>query len=322
MKPTPDTAVARSMRLATAFLRRLRDEHAGWALIEVIMAAGIMIVVLSASLLTFEMLVTNQGTAAARYDSQDKARAALESLSRDLRNVSGVSTGAQVIDQSGPYDLIFRTINPAGPPSGQNSTNLQRVRYCIDNANPAAEKLILEVQTWSGSTPPPVPPTNTCTISDTGWASTRLYADGITNQNNGATRPVFSYTSSNGAIIAVHADLYDNAKPKAAALETHLSTGVFLRNQDVPPTGAFTATAGTGYITLDGSSSISPQGSPLTYVWYDGAVKIGQGIVFSYTIDPSTNAPLKSGSSHTISLKTYDPAGLEGDAPAKTVTVL
>jgi hypothetical protein len=159
-----------------------------------------------------------------------------------------------------------------------------------------------------------------------------VYADSITNQIGSQNRPAFSYTSANNTIIAVHADFFVNAKPGNVATETHLSSGVFLRNQDVPPTAAFTATAGSQLITLDGSSSSSPQGSQLTYQWYDtvaapngcGTVQVGQGIVFTYNQDPCSKPAgqaLKSGISHTITLKVFDPAGVEGDAPAQTVTV-
>jgi hypothetical protein len=135
---------------------------------------------------------------------------------------------------------------------------------------------------------------------------------------------VFSYTSSNGRFNAVHTDLFvagastTTGATVGNATETRLSSGVFLRNQDVPPTAGFTATKGTNSITLDGSVSSSPQGSPLTYVWYDGQQKIGPGIVFNYA---GTGNPLVlTSGAHTISLKVYDPAGVEGDAPAQTVT--
>jgi len=67
----------------------------------------------------------------------------------------------------------------------------------------------------------------------------------------------------------------------------------------------------TGLI-LNGSESTDPEGEPLTYVWYDGSTKVGDGIVFNYTV--------AKGTSHNISLKVYDPAGLEGVAPSVSVT--
>jgi hypothetical protein len=306
---------ARSANQRLAAIRRRLADDRGYSLVELLMAASLMIVVLSATLLTFELFLSNQSAATARFDAEDRARIALDRLARALRNVTGANAGAKGIDQAGGYDLIFWTTNPAGPPTGPNTTNIQRVRYCLDTSNPAT--LWYQVQTWTSGNQRTDLPTK---CPDSTWSPTAIsYADHITNQIGGQTRAVFSYTSSNGTVNAVHTDLFvagvstTTGATLGNARETRLSSGVFLRNQDVAPTAGFTATLGTGYITLDGSVSSSPQGSPLTFVWYDGQTKIGNGIVFSY-MNPTSG-------SHTISLKVYDPAGLEGDAPAQTVTV-
>ena len=87
--------------------------------------------------------------------------------------------------------------------------------------------------------------------------------------------------------------------------------GVFLRNQNRRPVAAFSASATAQGIVLNGSASSDPEGEPLTYVWYDGTTKIGEGITFTY--------PVAAGSSHTIQLKVYDPAVLEGVAAPQVV---
>ena len=316
---TAFVAIARA-RLG-GLLDRLGDER-GFSLIEVLMATALMIVVLSAALLTFELMTANSVTANTRFDSQDRARSMLDRLARDLRNISGASTGATEIDQSNAYDLIFRTVNPTGPPGLQNPTNLERVRYCLDSTNQSI--LWSQVQTWTTQTVPSYT-TNGCPDTSGTWTGPTQYANAITNEAKGQNRPLFSYTSSNGVITAVHAELYVNANTNGVAAETHLSSGVFLRNQDVPPTAAFTATAGSHLISLDGSTSYDAQGSPLTYYWYDtingSTYRVGQGITFTYITDPTTNQPLASGSQHMISLKVFDPAAVEGDAASQTVTV-
>jgi hypothetical protein len=207
-------------------------------------------------------------------------------------------------------------------------------------------------QTW-GTPTVPNPPSTPCdstqysaTTCPTSWCSNTVYADHLTNEVNGQTRPLFSYTSLNGVVNAVHTDVFINgvaattSATSSRASETELSSGVFLRNQAVPPAAAFTATAGVGYITLDGSASSDPGGQPLTYVWYDGTTKLGassgsgatSGIVFTYNKDACASSPcntnpsnlgqpLKHNTAYTVSLKVYDPAGLEGDAAAQTVTV-
>jgi prepilin-type N-terminal cleavage/methylation domain-containing protein len=333
--------------------RRLAVER-GYTLIEVLIAASLMVVVLTAALTSFDGLLSGQSTASTRFDAQDRARTALDRLARDLRNVSGASTGAKEIDVSSAYELIFRTTNPAGPPNGQNSTNLERVRYCVDTTNPANETLRVMTQTW-GISSVPDPPSTPCdstpysaTTCPTSWCSNSVYADHVTNEANGQTRPLFSYTSVNGTVNVVHTDIFINgvatttSATNSRASETELSSGVFLRNQDVAPSAAFTVTPGVGYLTLDGSASVDPNGQPLTYVWYDGATKLGSsnsnspgatsGIVFTYNKDacassPCTSNPIQLGqpllhnTAYTVSLKVYDPAGLEGDAPAQTWTV-
>jgi type II secretory pathway component PulJ len=326
----------------------------GYTMIEVLIAASLMIVVLTAALTSFDGLLSGQSTASTRFDAQDRARVALDRLARDLRNVSGATTGAPEIDQPNAYDLIFRTTNPAGPPYQQNSTNLERVRYCVDTSNTLNETLRVMTQTWPTPSVPNVPSApcdstalTTCAANGTTWCGNTIYADHVTNEVNGQTRPLFSYTSQNGAIVAVHSDVFINGVATTTsatnnrASETELSSGVFLRNQAVPPAAAFTATAGVGYITLDGSASSDPTGQPLTYVWYDGTTKLAassngsgasSGIVFTYNKDacassPCTGSPSNLGNpllrntAYTVSLKVYDPAGLEGDAPAQTVTV-
>jgi prepilin-type N-terminal cleavage/methylation domain-containing protein len=317
----------------------------GFTMIEVLIAASLMVVVLTAALTTFDGLLSGQSTASTRFDAQDRARMALDRLARDLRNVSGAATGLTEIDVSNSYELIFRTTNPAGPPYLQNSTNLERVRYCIDQSNPANHTLRVMTQTWGTTSVPNVPSLQaeckssasiSCAADGTTWCGNTVYVDHVTNEVNNQTRPLFSYTSQNGAIVAVHTDLFINgvatttSATNSRASETELSSGVFLRNQDVPPSAAFTATAGVGYITLDGSASSDPNGQPLTYVWYDGTTKLGSsnsnspgatsGIVFTYNKDAKGNT-LSSNTAYTVSLKVYDPAGLEGDAPAQTVTV-
>lgn len=303
------------MRPAAGAARAIRSRAAGeggFSLIELLVASSLMIVVLSAVLFTFERLVNNSNAATIRYDSQDRARVALDRLARDLRNASGVTIGAQEIDLSNPDDLVFRTVNPVGPANSQNPTNLERVRYCLDKTNPADELLDYQVQILSSTTPTvaSVPDTSACPGS--GWNSTTQYAAGITNYN-GASRPVFSYVRSNGVIVNIHTDLFVNATTHSQVPETHLASGVFLRNEDIPPTAMFTATPGPGSILLDGSASTDAANQTLTYQWFDGSQKIGTGVVFNYN-------GLQSGYTCQCQLKVFDPAGLEGDAAVQSVT--
>jgi hypothetical protein len=86
---------------------------------------------------------------------------------------------------------------------------------------------------------------------------------------------------------------------------------VVLRNPNPRPIAQFTATKTAQGIVLNGSGSYDPEGETLQFVWYDGTTKIGEGIVFTYKVT--------SGTSHTIKLSVFDPAQLQGDAPAQVV---
>ncbi|HEV3230340.1 MAG TPA: hypothetical protein VGY97_12750, partial [Solirubrobacteraceae bacterium] len=162
-----------------------------------------------------------------------------------------------------------------------------------------------------------------CPSTDANWNVGNLrYADKITNEFNGQLRPLFSYTGNvnvPSTISLIHADLWVNTNTGTGPpLESHLSTGVYLRNQDQPPTAIFTAQPQSNYrVVLNGSESWSPQGSTLTYVWYDGSTKISS--CTATAIPCVYTAP--SGGAHTLQLKVFDPAGLEGDSATQTVTL-
>ena len=108
-------------------------------------------------------------------------------------------------------------------------------------------------------------------------------------------------------ITAVHVDLFSDLNPIQAPSETHLTSGVFLRNQNQVPIAAFSkALSGTTSIVLNGSASYDPEGQSLRYVWWDNGTKItnGDGIVFTY--------PVAAHTSHSLQLHVFDPGGLEG----------
>ncbi|MBI5106803.1 MAG: hypothetical protein HZB46_17775 [Solirubrobacterales bacterium] len=140
-----------------------------------------------------------------------------------------------------------------------------------------------------------------------------MVADRITNARDGLARALFAFNSATPSdIAALHVDLYVDVDPGKPPVETRLTTGVHLRNQNQRPSAAFTTSASPQGLILNGSGSSDPEGEPLSYTWYDGATAIGSGIVFTYAVP--------AGSSHSISLKVHDPAALEGVAPTKVVT--
>ena len=274
----------------------------------VLVACVVMIVVLGSTLSLFEGFTAKASDATLRTNAEDMARGAADGLERDLRNLaSPTAEQPQAVDFASGNDLIFLTVDPAGPNAGTNATNTQRVRYCLDPGG----LLRRQVQTWTTAAIPAVPAHAACP-APTGWTRTRTVASSLVNP---ATVPVFSYDASVLTdISAIHVDLRVDTNVLRPPAATSLSTGVFLRNQNRRPTASFAATRTAGGLVLNGSASSDPEGDPLQYAWFDGTTQVGTGITFTYT-------GLATGSVHQVHLEVTDPAGLLGTSATQAVTV-
>jgi hypothetical protein len=226
-------------------------------------------------------------------------------VARDLRNLAGPTPFLPTaVDVAGPADLVFKTVDATKLPGSLNGPNVKRVRYCLDAGS---RTLWQQEQRWQVKETPAMPPTGACP-SDSWGGATALVTD-VTN----AARPVFTYDSpATNSIASVGVLLHVDDQVDAGPPETTISTGVFLRNQNRGPTAAFTATVTAQGIQLNGSASSDPEGQPLDYVWYDGGTKVGNGVTFLYAAT--------RGVPHTITLRVYDPARLEGISAPRTVT--
>jgi hypothetical protein len=289
----------------------LRSERGDMALTQLLMAMAVFGGVLGSTLFIFQNFVTVSADTTQRAADQDKARFALDALARELRNLaSPTQEQPQAVDKVSPFDIVFQTVDPVGPNTGLNASNSKRVRYCLNVTSPSDGKLWFQEQRWTTQAAPAVPSTAAC--PGTGWTAQRLVADHITNARNNLNRPLFVANSSTLTdVSSLHADLLVDSDPAKAPTETRITTGVFLRNQNRRPIASFTATPTASGILLNGSASYDPEGEQLSYVWFDGATKVGSGITFTY--------PAAAGTSHTMSLKVYDPASLEGVAASQVV---
>jgi prepilin-type N-terminal cleavage/methylation domain-containing protein len=271
--------------------------EAGFTVPELLLAMAIMLVVAGATLATFESFTVTAKRNGDQNDSQEVARSTVTALSRQLRNLAGPTEGQpEAFDRVEPDDLVFKTIDPKGPASGDNRTNVQRVRYCLDGATP--QRLWTQVQTWTSAVPPQAPAGTAC--PDPAWGNQRVAATGMVN----GARPAFLFDSTDpAAVTQVRVDLHVDADPARAPGETRLQTGVFLRNQNRVPVAAFQAApGGRGHVVLNASASSDPEGQPLAYTWKDGATKLdGDSVVYDYATASGT---------HTIQLEVRDPAGL------------
>lgn len=300
-------------------MSRLRTDETGFTLVELLTGATLFLIILGAALTSFNVMETRAGLNAKLQDTQQGARQTEIILSRQLRNLAGpdenqpgaFDPASASFNPAGPYDIVFKTVDPNGPNAGLNPTNVERVRYCLDTGNPA--NLWSQTQTWTTAAAPAPPGTSTC--PDPSWPGTaRVVATGVDNRFNGQDRPVFQYDSTDpNAINTVRVSLWIDVNPGKPPAETNLQSGVFLRNQNQPPNAAFQwSPGGAGHVLLNGSASADPEGQQLTYTWKEGSTKLGTGIVFDW-------GPASTGT-HTVTLEVRDPAGLLGTT-SQAVTV-
>lgn len=293
----------------------MTDERGEITLAQMLIAMAMMLGILGATLTVFSSAEKLNNAANARNEAQDMARTGLDRLAAQLRNLASPTPDQpQAVDAAGPFDLVFQTVDAVGPNTGLNAANVMRVRYCLGGTT-SAGMLYRQEQRWTTQATPAAPSTSACPSADGSWTKTSVVAQWITNRRTGLDRPVFTYNNAAATDISeVHAQLFVDSDPARPPVETTLSTGVFLRNQNRRPAAAFTAdTSVPGKIVLNGADSADPEGDPLQYVWFDGASKIagGDGIRFDYTVARN--------STHQIQLKVFDLAGLEGDSQVQTV---
>jgi len=295
-------------------LRRLSDERGEMGLLPLLVAITIFLGVLGATLVAFQDFNMLSRRNVDRTAAQDSARTSVDLVARGLRNLASPTIAKpQAVDRAWPYDLVFQTVDSVGPNTGANAANIKRVRWCLDRTNLANEKLIMQEQTWITLTTPDMPPDTAC--PGAGWATTTTLASYVTNDFNGQSRPLFTFNSSTlTAIRQIHADLYSDLDPINTPSETHITSGVFLRNQNAAPVASFTyALNGSSAIVLNGSQSYDPEGDALQYSWLDDGVKKGTGVTFSYPVTSNTN--------HSIQLQVFDPAGLPGSSDTVSIHV-
>jgi hypothetical protein len=281
----------------------MRDES-GLTLVELLVAASLMIVVMIATLTAVEAFQLDSNATQTQNESQEAARVAVGKLARELRNGAASAAGSDnSIGRATATEFVFQAVDETGASGGLNVRHSQWVRYCLDSSNPDDGRIWRQTFTWTGATAPAVPFATSC--PDTGTGARSIVAGNIVN---GDTAPLFRFNPPLGAeatgvdyaqITHVTIDVLVNADPARQRKATRLTSGVYLRNQADPPTARFEQlVAGDGTVYLNASPSSDPRGASLTYRWCDttgGAVcseatAIGQGLTLRWEAPSGTRA--------------------------------
>lgn len=268
-------------------------------LVATILSLGVLVSVLD----TFDRAEAKVVATTSRNDSQDSARTAGDEIAAALRNLASPTPDQpQAIDRATAFDLVFQDVDPLGPNSGANTANVRRERWCLSGTTLYGQR-----QTWTTAAVPAMPSVAAC--PGTGWGSTRVVAERLTN---GASRPLFTYDSTVLTDIAqVHLNLFVRANARVDQQESLVSSGAFLRNQNRRPSAAFTAAATPQGIVLNASASADPEGQSLTYTWLDGGTAVGTGVTLTYKVN--------TGTTHNLSVRVSDPAGLTATSAVQAV---
>jgi type II secretory pathway component PulJ len=259
-------------------MARLREEQ-GMTLVEVLMASVLMLIVLGATLTTFNNFERNVKTNEQQNEAQEQARRAMDLMARDLRNLASPTPNLPLaVDRHEALDLIFQSEGKEKPAGSLNAQNTTRVRYCVDAVE---DRLYRQTQTWTSALPPDVPGATAC--PGPGWTKTIPVADEIVNDG----RALFSYNAADrSAITEVSARVFVDVDPERSPAEVTLLSSVFLRNQNRAPTASFSwASMPGGNVFLNASESTDPEEKALGFEWWDMQEdkKVGEGIVLTYT---------------------------------------
>ena len=244
----------------------------GFTMVEVLIVCVLMLVVLGATLTTFNSFQQNVSVNERQNTAQDGARNAMDLMARDLRNLASPSQEQPLaLDLKDDQQIVFQSEGRIKPAASLNVANTNRVRYCLS----ATGDLYRQIQTWETAAFPAIPTSTSC--PGTAWPDTKLVAQNVVNN----ARPIFFYNAALAPdVTEVTTTLYVDVNAGRPPTESTLQSSVYLRNQNRKPTAVFslaTANGGTAII-MNASESTDPEEKPLTFTWYiDGNPVVGEG---------------------------------------------
>ena len=263
---------AQSARVAAQRGDVVRGERGETTLIGLLVAASLFIVVLGATLSSSRRARGSSRDAQIRADQQDRARVAVDGLTKQLRNLASPTPDQpDAVDRATGRDLIFKTVDPVGPNTGTNDANVKRLRYCLDASTaPLASAAALDGRHRARRARPRrtaperagtgdvvlAETSSTTTAASRSSASTRRRCRRSRDPRLPARRPRAGEGREGDR--AVQRRLPAQPEPRAR------------RRASRPSVGATE-------IVLNGSASSDPEGDPLTYIWKVNGTEIGRG---------------------------------------------
>jgi type II secretory pathway pseudopilin PulG len=266
--------------------------EAGFMLVELLLVMVLALVLLSATLTSFNHFYGASKRSQQMNDLLNTARDGMDVASRQLRNLATARQtgplGANILVAT-DSDLVFQTFDPSRT----------WVRYCLDTTGAGgAGASASRGQLWQTETSSSVQPTASMlgACPGTGWARRRLVADWVTNRLGGQSRFVFRYGCVSGApatcpagsadfarVTNIAIQLYVDPNPGVQPLEQRVVSAVYLRNQNEAPVADGTASYAGRTVILNATRAYDPEGRTLLYDWI-----LGPDVP---ALDPNTTPP-------------------------------
>src|SRR5688572_18754197 len=109
-------------------MSRFKREESGFTLIELLLVCTLMLVVMGATLTTFESFQKNTDINTRQNEAQEEARRSIDYLARELRNLaSPTDYDPNSVKRAEAHDLIVQSVGADRPAGSENLRNTQYV---------------------------------------------------------------------------------------------------------------------------------------------------------------------------------------------------